>query len=167
MKVLSLCSGVGGAELALQQSDIDAEIIGYAEIDKFASSIYERHFPDHVNLGDLTKIDPKELEDFDMLISGIPCQAFSVAGKQKGFADTRGTIFFDVARILKEKKPKYFLIENVKNFLSHDKGNTFLSNKLILSIYFFISVKSFFKKLEFKILIKSSLFIKLYLFGSK
>ena len=68
-----------------------------------------------------------------MLISGIPCQAFSVAGKQKGFADTRGTIFFDVARILKEKKPKYFLIENVKNFLSHDKGNTFqvIANTLL------------------------------------
>lgn len=125
MKVLSLCSGVGGAELALKQSDIDAEVIGYAEIDKFASSIYERHFPNHTNLGDLTKIKVEELEDFDMLISGIPCQAFSVAGKQKGFADTRGTIFFDVARILKAKKPKYFLIENVKNFLSHDKGNTF------------------------------------------
>ena len=125
MKVLSLCSGVGGAELALKQSDIDAEVIGYAEIDKFASSIYERHFPNHTNLGDLTKIKAEELEDFDMLISGIPCQAFSVAGKQKGFADTRGTIFFDVARILKAKKPKYFLIENVKNFLSHDKGNTF------------------------------------------
>lgn len=125
MKVLSLCSGVGGAELALKESDIDAEVIGYAEIDKFASSIYERHFPNHTNLGDLTKIKAEELEDFDMLISGIPCQAFSVAGKQKGFADTRGTIFFDVARILKAKKPKYFLIENVKNFLSHDKGNTF------------------------------------------
>ena len=125
MKVLSLCSGVGGAELALEQSDIDAEIIGYAEIDKFASSIYEKHFPNHTNLGDLTKIKAEELEDFDMLISGIPCQAFSVAGKQRGFADTRGTIFFDVARILKAKKPKYFLIENVKNFLSHDKGNTF------------------------------------------
>ena len=125
MKVLSLCSGVGGAELALERSDIDAEIIGYAEIDKYANSIYEKHFPNHKNLGDLTKIKAEELEDFDMLISGIPCQAFSVAGKQKGFADTRGTIFFDVARILKVKRPKYFLIENVKNFLSHDKGNTF------------------------------------------
>ena len=65
MKVLSLCSGVGGAELALKQSDIDAEVIGYAEIDKFASSIYERHFPNHTNLGDLTKIKAEELEDFD------------------------------------------------------------------------------------------------------
>ena len=69
MKVLSLCSGVGGAELALEQSDIDAEVIGYAEIDKFASSIYEKHFPNHKNLGDLTKIKAEELEDFDMLIS--------------------------------------------------------------------------------------------------
>ncbi len=131
MKVLSLCSGVGGAELALEQSDIDAEIIGYAEIDKFASSIYEKHFPDHTNLGDLTKIKAEELEDFDMLIVGFPCQAFSVAGKMKGFEDARGTIFFDIARILSIKRPKYFLLENVKNLIAHDKGNTF---KVIISI---------------------------------
>ena len=131
LKVLSLCSGVGGAELALQQSEIDAELIGYSEIDKYASSIYQRHFPNHINLGDLTKIDANKLEDFDMLVSGIPCQAFSVAGKQKGFEDARGTIFFDVARILEVKKPKYILIENVKNLISHDKGNTF---QVIVSI---------------------------------
>ena len=131
LKVLSLCSGVGGAELALQQSEIDAELIGYSEIDKYASSIYQKHFPNHTNLGDLTKIDANKLEDFDMLISGIPCQAFSVAGKQKGFEDARGIIFFDVARILEVKKPKYILIENVKNLISHDKGNTF---QVIVSI---------------------------------
>ena len=131
MKVLSLCSGVGGAELALEQSDIDAEIIGYAEIDKFANSIYEKHFPNHTNLGDLTKIKAEELEDFDMLIAGFPCQAFSVAGKMKGFEDARGTIFFDIARILSIKRPKYFLLENVKNLIAHDKGNTF---KVIISI---------------------------------
>ena len=66
LKVLSLCSGVGGAELALQQSEIDAELIGYSEIDKYASSIYQKHFPNHTNLGDLTKIDANKLEDFDI-----------------------------------------------------------------------------------------------------
>lgn len=125
LKVLSLCSGVGGAELALQQSEIDAEIISYAEIDKYANSIYQKHFPNHINLGDLTEINVNKIEDFDMLIAGFPCQAFSLAGKQKGFADTRGTIFFDIARILNAKKPKYFLFENVKNLISHNKGNTF------------------------------------------
>ena len=131
MKVLSLCSGVGGAELALQQSNIDAEVVGYAEIDEKASSVYQKHFPNHENFGDIEKIDPKNLPDFDMLIAGFPCQSFSIAGKLKGFEDTRGTIFFDIARILKEKKPKYFLLENVKNLISHDKGNTF---KTIISI---------------------------------
>ena len=131
MKILSLCSGVGGAELALQQSDIDAEIVGYAEIDNKASSVYQKHFPNHKNFGDIEKIDPKVLPDFDMLIAGFPCQSFSIAGKLRGFEDTRGTIFFDIARILEEKKPEYFLLENVKNLISHDKGNTF---KTIISI---------------------------------
>ena len=103
LKILSLCSGVGGAELALQKSDFDFEVIGYSEIDKYADSIYKKHFPDHTNLGDLTQIDTGTLQDFDMLIAGFPCQAFSIAGKMKGFADTRGTIFFDIARILKAK----------------------------------------------------------------
>lgn len=125
LKVLSLCTGVGGAELGLEYSDFDYEMIAYAEIDKYANSIYKRHFPNTENLGDLTKINPIILDDFDMLIAGFPCQAFSIAGKLKGFDDTRGTIFFDIARILKVKKPKYFLFENVKNLISHDKGNTF------------------------------------------
>ena len=125
LKVLSLCSGVGGAELGLEYSDFDYEMIGYAEIDKYANSIYRNHFPNVENFGDLTKINPIILPNFDMLIAGFPCQAFSIAGKLKGFDDTRGTIFFDIARILKVKKPKYFLFENVKNLISHDKGNTF------------------------------------------
>lgn len=131
LKVLSLCTGVGGGELALQQSDFDGEVVGYSEIDHYADSIYQRHFPNHINFGDLTKIDLEILPDFDMLIAGFPCQAFSMAGKQRGFADSRGTIFFDIARILKAKKPKYFLLENVKNLISHDKGNTF---KVIVNI---------------------------------
>ena len=133
LKVLSLCSGVGGAELALEKSDFNYQLIGYSEIDKYANSVYQKHFPTHQNLGDLTKIRTDELEDFDMLISGFPCQSFSIAGKQKGFEDTRGTIFFDIARILEAKKPKYFLLENVKNLISHDKGNTFkvIANTLL------------------------------------
>ena len=74
---------------------------------------------------DITKIDEKDIPDHELLVGGFPCQAFSIAGKQKGFNDTRGTLFFDVARILKEKQPKYFLLENVKNLVAHDNGNTF------------------------------------------
>lgn len=124
MKYLSLFSGIGGFELGLKNSSKDFECVGYAEIDKYAKNIYEKHF-DHKDLGDVTLINTKELPDFDLLVGGFPCQAFSVAGNQRGFDDTRGTLFFEIARILKEKKPQYFLLENVRNLLSHDKGKTF------------------------------------------
>ena len=124
MKYLSLFSGIGGFELGMQNSSKDFECVGYAEIDKYAKNIYENHF-DHLDLGDVTLIQASDLPDFDLLVGGFPCQAFSVAGNQQGFNDTRGTLFFEIARILKEKKPEYFLLENVRNLLSHDKGRTF------------------------------------------
>ena len=131
MKYLSLFSGIGGFEYGIEQSLKDFECIGYSEIDKFAKNIYENHF-DHKDLGDVTKINADELEDFDLLVGGFPCQSFSVAGLGKGFDDTRGTMFFEIARILKAKKPKYFLLENVRNLLSHDKGKTFSTMATIL-----------------------------------
>ena len=103
--------------------------IGYSEIDKYAIQIYEKHFK-HTNYGDITKLNPTDLPDFDLIVGGFPCQAFSIAGKRKGFDDTRGTLFFDIARIIKEKRPRYILLENVKGLLSHDTGRTF---KTILS----------------------------------
>lgn len=124
MKYLSLFSGIGGFELGLENSSKDFECIGYAEIDKYAKNIYEKHF-NHKDLGDVTLINSFDLKDFDLLVGGFPCQSFSVAGRQQGFNDTRGTLFFDIARILEEKKPQYFLLENVRNLLSHDKGRTF------------------------------------------
>lgn len=81
--------------------------------------------PDHPNFGDITKIDAAALPDFDLFVGGFPCQAFSIAGKRRGFEDTRGTLFFDVARILAAKRPRLFLLENVKGLLSHDDGRTF------------------------------------------
>ena len=99
--------------------------IGYSEIDKYATQIYEKHFPQHKALGDITKLNVSELPDFDLLVGGFPCQAFSIAGKRRGFDDTRGTLFFDIARILKEKRPRNFILENVKGLLSHDNGRTF------------------------------------------
>jgi DNA (cytosine-5)-methyltransferase 1 len=79
----------------------------------------------HKNYGDITKINADELPDFDCLVGGFPCQAFSIAGKRKGFDDTRGTLFFDLARILRAKRPRLFVFENVKGLLSHDNGQTF------------------------------------------
>jgi DNA (cytosine-5)-methyltransferase 1 len=99
--------------------------IGFSEIDKYATQIYQSHFPTHHNYGDITKINADELPDFDLLVGGFPCQAFSIAGKRKGFDDTRGTLFFEIARILKAKQPRLFLLENVKGLLSHDNGATF------------------------------------------
>ncbi len=106
-------------------SDDRFTCIGYSEIDQYAIKIYEKHFPEHKNYGDITKLKANKLPDFDLLVGGFPCQAFSIAGKRKGFADTRGTLFFNIARILKSKKPRMFILENVKGLLSHDSGNTF------------------------------------------
>ena len=99
--------------------------VGYSEIDKYATSIYQKHFPNHKNYGDITQIDETSLPDFDLIVGGFPCQAFSIAGKRGGFEDTRGTMFFEIARIAREKQPRLLLLENVKGLLSHDKGNTF------------------------------------------
>lgn len=87
----------------------------------------------HTNYGDATTINPTELPDFDLLVGGFPCQAFSIAGKRKGFDDTRGTLFFDIARILAEKRPRHLVLENVKGLLSHDSGKTFQTILGVLS----------------------------------
>ena len=99
--------------------------IGYSEIDKYAIETYENNWKGHTNYGDATKIDERGLPDFDLLVGGFPCQAFSVAGKRHGFNDTRGTLFFDIARILSHKRPRHLVLENVKGLLSHDSGKTF------------------------------------------
>ena len=125
MKYFSMFSGIGGFEYGLQQSKHEFECIGFSEIDKYASSIYTRHFPKHRNYGDATKINTEDLPDFEFLVGGFPCQAFSIAGKRKGFDDARGTLFFEIARILRDKEPRYFLLENVKGLLSHGGGATF------------------------------------------
>ncbi len=121
----SMFSGIGGFEYGLQQSKHNFKNVGFSEIEPSPISIYLRHFPNHKQYGDATKIQTKYLSDFDFLVGGFPCQAFSIAGRRKGFDDTRGTLFFEIARILKDKRPRYFLLENVKGLLNHDKGKTF------------------------------------------
>ena len=134
IKYLSLFSGIGGFERGIEQTTKkkDFKCIGYSEVDKYAQNIYKRHYPNHIGYGDVTKIKTEEIPEFDFLVGGFPCQSFSIAGKQGGFNDTRGTLFFEIARVLKDKRPRYFLLENVKNLLSHDKGKTF---KTILEVF--------------------------------
>ena len=133
IKYFSMFSGIGGFEYGIEKANTqtDFECVGYSEIDKYAVSIYEKHYPNHINYGDATRIRTSELPDFDLLVGGFPCQAFSIAGKRRGFDDTRGTLFFEIARILKDKRPRYFLLENVKGLLYHNQGETF---KTILEV---------------------------------
>ncbi len=98
--------------------------MGYSEIDRFAIEIYEKHFT-HKNYGDIRSIDGSKLPYFDLLVGGFPCQSFSIAGKRKGFDDTRGTLFFEISRLLWARHPRIFLLENVKGLTSHDDGRTF------------------------------------------
>lgn len=125
IKYFSMFTGVGGFELGLGRSSNRFKCVGFSEIDKYASELLKKRFPRVHNYGDCAKIKPKSLPDFDMLCGGFPCQAFSIAGKRRGFKDTRGTMFFEVARILKAKRPKNVLLENVKGLLNHNKGQTF------------------------------------------
>src|SRR5690625_2297181 len=117
----SLFSGIGGFEQALNQ--FGGECVFSSEIATFAAQAYEALYSDKP-AGDITKIDAKDIPDHDLLVGGFPCQAFSLAGKRKGFEDTRGTLFFEIARIAVEKKPKALLLENVKGLVNHDRGNT-------------------------------------------
>ena len=123
MKFLELCAGIGGFRQALE--NLGCECVGWSEIDKYAIKLYSAWYNDNCNFGDVTKIEAETLPDFDLLVGGFPCQAFSIAGKRMGFDDTRGTIFFDFARIMKAKKPKFAIFENVKGLLNHDGGKTY------------------------------------------
>src|SRR5690625_2726931 len=118
---VSLFSGIGGFEQALNR--LGGTCVFASEIDKFAAQAYETLYGE-APAGDITKIEAKDIPDHDLLVGGFPCQSFSVAGKREGFEDTRGTLFFDIARIAAEKKPKALLLENVKGLVNHDKGNT-------------------------------------------
>jgi len=121
--MIDLFAGIGGTRLGFQLTGRTKSIFS-SEIDKFAIKTYKANYGDTPK-GDITLINEKDIPIHDILVGGFPCQAFSQAGKKLGFEDTRGTLFFEIARILKEKRPKAFLLENVKNLKSHDKGRTF------------------------------------------
>lgn len=124
VRVASLFAGVGGICSAFKQAG--ANMVWANEIDKNACMTYRENFgDDYLVEGDIHLIETKDIPDFDILTSGFPCQAFSIAGYRKGFEDDRGHLFFQTLRIIVDKKPKAFLIENVKNLVSHDDGKTF------------------------------------------
>lgn len=127
---IDLFAGLGGFRLALES--LGAECVYSNEWDSFAQDVYRSNFGDTPD-GDITKVDEKAIPNHDILCAGFPCQAFSVSGKQLGFEDSRGTLFFDVARIVKAKRPKVVFMENVKNFASHDNGKTMAVVKSIMS----------------------------------
>lgn len=118
---IDLFAGLGGFRLALES--LGAKCVYSSEWDEPVRKIYTKNFGD-VPAGDITKIDENSVPNHDILCAGFPCQAFSISGKQRGFEDSRGTLFFDVARIIKAKKPKVVFLENVKNFATHDGGKT-------------------------------------------
>lgn len=118
---IDLFAGLGGFRLALES--LGARCVYSNEWDKAAQSVYHNNFGDTPD-DDITKVDENSIPSHDILCAGFPCQAFSISGKQRGFEDSRGTLFFDVARIVKAKKPKVVFLENVKNFATHDNGHT-------------------------------------------
>lgn len=120
---IDLFAGIGGIRLGFERAG--GKCVFSSEFDKDACATYEANFGEHPS-GDITKIDANDIPDFDILLGGFPCQAFSIIGKKEGFSnETCGTLFFEIERILKAKKPKAFMLENVRNLTAHDKGKTF------------------------------------------
>lgn len=120
-KFIDLFSGLGGFRIAMEE--IGGECVFSSDIDRFVQKVYKENFGE-IPFGDITQIDEKEIPDHNILCAGFPCQPFSIGGLRKGFTDTRGTLFFDIERILREKQPDAFLLENVRGLENHDRGRT-------------------------------------------
>ena len=123
LKFFDLFAGIGGFRLGMERAGHTC--VGSCEWDDYARETYKKNFGSYPEYDDAKDLHAQSLPSFDVLCAGFPCQAFSIAGKRLGFEDTRGTIFFEIARIAKEKRPSYLLLENVRGLLSHDKGRTF------------------------------------------
>ena len=121
IRFIDLFAGIGGMRIPFDE--LGCKCVFSSEMDKFSKLTYFENFGE-IPFGDITKIKEEDIPNHDLLIGGFPCQAFSNAGLRKGFDDTRGTLFFEIARILKFHKPQAFLLENVKGLLSHDSGKT-------------------------------------------
>ena len=124
LKIIDLFAGIGGIRMGFEQAFGAVECVFSSEIDKFAVQTYATNYGEERIYGDITQVNENSIPDHDVLLAGFPCQPFSQAGLKKGFSDTRGTLFFDIERILLTKKPKAFLLENVKQLKGHDQGRT-------------------------------------------
>ena len=126
IRYFDMFAGIGGFRSALEAIG-GFECVGYCEIDKYARQAYEAMYNTEGELffEDARKIVPEQLPDIDLICGGFPCQSFSIAGARRGFDDTRGTLFFEIARIAAVKRPEFLLLENVQGILNHDKGKTF------------------------------------------
>jgi len=144
---IDLFAGIGGIRLGFEQACNDLSCVFTSEIDKFSCLTYNANFNNDIIFGDITKVENKDIPKHDILLAGFPCQAFSVAGQRKGFDDARGTLFFEIARIVEYHKPQVLFLENVKGLINHDKGNTF---KTILSILEQLEYKVYYKVLNTK-----------------
>lgn len=139
MRYFSLFTGIGGLDWGLEK--MGAECVGYCEIKKTSADIYNDHYPDHRNYGDVTQLDFGALPDFDLLTGGFPCQSFSLAGLGKGFKDRRGKLIFYIYDLIQAKKPKWVVLENVKGLLIHDQGKTYKSVfKMLMSAGYYVRV---------------------------
>lgn len=123
-RVMSLFAGVGGIDIGFEMTGA-FKTIWANEFDKNAALTYQENFNNELVVEDIHKLNPEEAPDVDVLLAGFPCQAFSVAGYRKGFEDDRGDLFFETLRFIKEKQPQVVFLENVKNLVGHDSGNTF------------------------------------------
>lgn len=140
---IDLFAGIGGFHLAFH--NLGAKCVFVSEWDKAARETYKKNFEkiqpelfvpetiDQTFTGDITAVLPKSIPDFDIITGGFPCQPFSQAGLKKGFSETRGTLFFDIANIIKEKQPRAFFLENVRGLLTHDGGRTFATIQRVLT----------------------------------
>lgn len=127
LKFFDVFSGIGGFKIGLERAGFKS--IGFCDNDKHANALYKAYFQNHEEIfcDDIRTIDTSKLPSFDIICGGFPCQAFSIAGKRRGFEDDRGDLFFDLVRVLKDKRPRYFLFENVKGLLNHDNRQTFIT----------------------------------------
>ena len=132
LKYLSLFSGCGMFEAAIKEVFPTAECVGYSEIDKYAISVYQNHYPNHKLLGDITKININDIPNFDLMVCGFPCTDLSIAGNRKGLEGEQSKLFYNAIEILKAKKPKYFVFENVKSMTNENRN---IITKTIQAIY--------------------------------